>query len=225
MPYPGWCLLALGLVASAGPAWAQSEACHLFFPKGQTEEYTCTCGPFTTAQAIWGTGTYSGDSHLCTAALHTGVIGPEGGEVTSIVVEPPDEYRSTTANGVTSRNWDDPYDFAIAFEGAPEVEPLPICGPMGEAEELVCHCPGNVPPGEAWGSNPYAVESDVCTAARHAGVINHRGGQVTVHRVEGQDSFPGSQAWGVTTASGGPSEAGFTFTPVVHGETPAAAIR
>jgi hypothetical protein len=218
--------VALLFLAPGAPALAQSESCLLFFPKGlELPEYTCTCGPGLHTQAIWGSGTYTGDSHLCTAAVHAGVIGPEGGEITVMVVPAPDEYRSTTANGVTSRNWEDPYDFAIVFEGAPEVEPLPICGPLGEATELACHCPGNTPVGSAWGSNPYTADSDICAAARHAGVINHRGGQVTVQRVDGQESYTGSMAWGITTSDHGSADASMTFTPVFHGETPAAAVR
>lgn len=217
--------LALALLAPGTPALAQPETCFLFPRGAQQQVHTCTCPPGPHDLPIWGSGIYTGDSHICTAAVHAGVIGPEGGEVTVMEVPQPDEYPSTTANGVTSRSWDDPAFFAMAFQGAPEVAPLPVCGPLEDPAELVCHCPGNTPPGEVWGSDPYAAHSDVCAAARHAGVINHRGGQVTVQRVEGQQSYAGSRSFGVTTSDHGSADAGFTFVPADHGGVPVTSLR
>lgn len=101
--------LALLLLAHGAPALAQSEACFLF-PTG-AEEHTCTYGPGPYPDApgptndVWGSAPYSSDSDICRAALHAGVIGPEGGDVTALGAEPPEgEWRGSSAKGVTSFN-------------------------------------------------------------------------------------------------------------------------
>jgi hypothetical protein len=122
------------------------------FPK-ESEEYTCTCGPGPyedpegTIGDVYGSAPYGSNSDVCRAALHAGVIGPEGGEVTAIRVEPPeDEPRGSTAHGVTSLSMgSNSWDIAFTFEGAQAPEPLPDCGPLGEVEELTCYCPWDAP--------------------------------------------------------------------------------
>ncbi len=52
---------------------------------------------------VFDSAPYTTASDICRAALHAGVIGPEGGEITTIRAEPPEgEWRGSTANGVTS---------------------------------------------------------------------------------------------------------------------------
>jgi hypothetical protein len=142
-PRPSQAVVLL-LLASGAPALAQSEACFLF--PGNAEEYTCTCGPGPYPDAegslndVWGSAPYTSDSDICRAALHAGVIGLEGGEVTAIRAEVPEgEWRGSTAHGVTSFSGNEHYwDSAFTFEGAQAPELLPNCGPLGEAEELAC---------------------------------------------------------------------------------------
>jgi hypothetical protein len=58
---------------------ASAEACPIGM-SGQGESLVCSCSAeATTIGSIWGTGVYSDDSAICKAALHSGVIGPEGG--------------------------------------------------------------------------------------------------------------------------------------------------
>ena len=145
------------------------------------------------------------------------MIGPEGGEVTAIRAEPPEgEWRGSMVNGIMTDNVvtmaSQPRAGAFTFEGAaPAPEPLPNCGLLGEAEELACFCPHGAPRGEVWGSAPYTAESDICTAAFHAGIINSEGGNVRVIRAPGQESYTASMAAGVRTSEHGPSDASFTF--------------
>jgi hypothetical protein len=163
---------------------------------------------------VYGSAPYSSNNDICRSAQHAGVIGPEGGEVTAISVPPPeDEPRGSTANGITSLSMgSNHWDQAFTFEGAQAPEPLPDCGPLGEAEELACYCVWDRPRGEVWGSNPYTIDSDVCTAAYHAGaILNSRGGNVRVIRAPGQDSYTASTAAGVRTSEHGPAQASFTF--------------
>ena len=215
-PRPSQALFLL-LLAAGSPAFAESPACFLF--PGDAEEYTCTCGPGPYPDAegpfndVWGSAPYTSDSDICRAALHAGVIGFEGGEVTAIRVPalPLADWRGSTANGVTTWTVVFPWDSAFTFEGAQTPEPLPLCGPLGEQEELACFCPHGAPRGPVWGSGPYTADSDICAAAYHAGVLDNHGGNVRVIRRSGQESYAGSTAAGVKTSEHGPSEASFTF--------------
>ena len=56
--------------------------------------------------SVWGTGTYTTDSSLATAAVHAGVLASgETGVVRVTIVQSPNQFTSTTANGVTSGPW------------------------------------------------------------------------------------------------------------------------
>lgn len=56
--------------------------------------------------SVWGTGTYTTDSSLATAAVHAGVLANgETGVVRVTIVQPPSQFTSSTANGVTSGPW------------------------------------------------------------------------------------------------------------------------
>ena len=214
-------ILVLLLLAPGSPAFAESPSCFLF--PSNAEDYTCTCGPGPYPDAegvlndVGGSGPYAVDSDICRAAVHAGVLGPEGGEVTAIRTEPPEgEWRGSMANGVMTDNVvtmaSQPHESAFTFEGAaPAPEPLPNCGPLGEAQELACFCAHGAPRGEVWGSGPYTADSDICTAALHAGVINTEGGNVRVLRGPGQESYTASTAAAVKAAEHGPADASFTF--------------
>ncbi len=56
--------------------------------------------------SVWGTGTYTTDSSLATAAVHAGVLANgETGVVRVTMVQSPNQFTSSTANGVTSGPW------------------------------------------------------------------------------------------------------------------------
>jgi hypothetical protein len=66
----------------------------------------CAC----TAEAassgpVWGTGTYTDDSRVCRAALHAGVIGPDGGDVGFTPTDGQESYQGSTQNGVDSNDY------------------------------------------------------------------------------------------------------------------------
>lgn len=55
---------------------------------------------------VWGTGTYTDDSSICTAAVHAGLITrSEGGPVAIYVVEGMNSYSGSTLNGVSTGNF------------------------------------------------------------------------------------------------------------------------
>lgn len=63
---------------------------------------------------VWGTGTYTNDSDLASAAVHSGVL--KDGEtkaVTVTIVMSPETFAGSSANGVTSSDW--PQAFPAAY--------------------------------------------------------------------------------------------------------------
>lgn len=59
-----------------------------------------------TSSAVYGTGTYTGDSDLASVAVHAGLVKDgEKGVVTVTIVESPNQFTGSTANGVTSSSW------------------------------------------------------------------------------------------------------------------------
>ena len=71
---------------------------------GDLVEVTCEAGG--EFRSVWGSGPYTGDSSICTAAVHAGIITvEEGGVVTATVSDGEDAYTGSEANGVTTRDW------------------------------------------------------------------------------------------------------------------------
>lgn len=68
---------------------------------GKTIAYECS--EDGTIGSVWGTGTYTDDSSVCSAAVHAGIIDTEdGGRVVIEIAPGEDEYEGSEANGVTS---------------------------------------------------------------------------------------------------------------------------
>jgi hypothetical protein len=103
-----------GVEAPSGP-----EACPrtLAINRDLPTPFQCTCGPgsATLSGAVWGTDIYTDDSTLCLAAVHAGVIGPDGGLVTVRRSEGRPLYLGSARNGVTSNDYGS-YVASIRFE-------------------------------------------------------------------------------------------------------------
>lgn len=79
--------------------------------------FTVTCMADGTPGSVWGTGPFTADSSICTAALFAGEItAEEGGEVTFELSEGLDSYEGGEANGVTTRSYG-VYDSSFDFTG------------------------------------------------------------------------------------------------------------
>jgi hypothetical protein len=64
------------------------------------------CPPGGAFGSVWGSGTYTDDSSVCTAGVHAGVISEQAGGVVVIEISPGlSSYQGSTANGVTSLDW------------------------------------------------------------------------------------------------------------------------
>ncbi len=185
-----------GLAFLPGVASAQSDlpACGRL-PSG-VASYECTCPAGGSGASVWGSGPYTADSDICTAARHAGAIGADGGAVAVSVLPGEASYSGSEANGVKTSDWGS-YSQSIAVKGLSEVA---ACGnfPQGESE-ITCSCPAGSGTGSVWGSGPYTSDSDLCGAARHAGVIGLDGGTITVFGFDGLASYKGSERNGIRT--------------------------
>jgi hypothetical protein len=84
-----------------------------------SQAHTCTCDATAIAEGpVWGTDVYTGDSSICRAALHAGVIPPGGGAV-AVIPEPGlRHYPGIVRNGITSSNWGQ-FGSSFRFAGQP----------------------------------------------------------------------------------------------------------
>ena len=91
----------------------------------------------------------------------------------------------------------------------------------GTTAPLVCICPQNISIATVWGEpSSYTDDSDICTAAVHAGIVTAAaGGQITVTPREGRASYQGSTANGVTTLPYGNWSGSYTITEAKAAKT------
>jgi hypothetical protein len=100
---------AIALLAAIGCKKVEARhvgACPFTFhelPAG-SEPLSCTCKGNATG-SVWGSDTYTADSSICRAAVHSGLIGAAGGDVTVRKMAGCSSYASTTRNGVTTSSW------------------------------------------------------------------------------------------------------------------------
>lgn len=95
---------------------------------GATLSFTVTGA---TNGSVWGTGVYTDDSSLATAAVHAGVLRPgETGTVQVTILPGQQSYPGTASNGVTSSNYGS-WSGSYAFVGAPAAAaPAPAPAPV-----------------------------------------------------------------------------------------------
>ena len=191
-----------GKKSGSGPAVPVAACTSVAFADGAM---TCSCPANAAASSVWGSGPYTSDSDICTAARHSGVVGVEGGVVRLLERPGQDSYDSSSSNGVQTSSWGS-YGQSYTFVGAMPLHntDLPVCAtiPSG-VDEYQCHCPQNPSMGSVWGNGPYTADSNICAAATHNGVIDAQGGDVTVLRVRGLPGYQGSESFGVTTGDWG----------------------
>ena len=83
--------------------WNTSPAI-VTFEVGKT--YKFKCPPGGTESSVWGTDTYTLDSSLCNAAVHSGKLTRESGGPVTIELRPgEDSYKGTTRNGVKTNDY------------------------------------------------------------------------------------------------------------------------
>ncbi len=191
-------------VCTGGSGWG-ADAVSLRGRIGERFKYTCPAGG--TARTVWGTGVYTDDSSVCTAAVHAGGITlARGGTVTIEIRAGESSYSGTTSNGITTRDygaWAGSFIIVAASSGA-----LGGSGWKADARHLrglygqrfTYSCPARGRARTVWGTRIYTDDSSVCTAAVHAGRFTlARGGTVTIEIRRGRTSYRGTTRNGITT--------------------------
>ncbi len=187
------------------------EACQRPPATGQT--ITCSCDIIVPG-VFFGTDLYYGArGSVCSAAVHSGAIGPavaENGrisyrgivEVTGTLGCP--FYVSTSRNGFRSDAQSQrgrSFFFPMTQRGYCDQRYRPPEGQWycpSHFSDLegsdACYCaPIATESGEIFGTDLYTADSTICRAARHAGVVNHRGGSVTIIEAAVRDEFSSSR--------------------------------
>jgi hypothetical protein len=196
--------LGTGMAAAQGlPACGR-------YPVGEAT-HTCACPAGAPNGSVWGSGPYTADSDICTAARHAGILTAEGGAVMAFRLDGMAEYAGSQRNGVTSSRWGR-YDTSIMFAPAPVTATAPMvpaepeittCGMLGADVETRCTCDANGNNGAIWGAGPYTSDSDLCTAARHTGAIGLDGGEISLIRVPGLSSYRSVERNGIRSMEWG----------------------
>ena len=183
------------------------------------------CPAAGTIGSVYGTGVYTDDSRVCSAAVHAGLITlASGGKVTIKILPGRASYLGSTRHGVTSSSyaaWSGSYSFVVA----PKTPAGPVLdggrtwkataaayqGKTGSRYRYSCPPSGKL--GPVRGTKVYAASSSVCSAAVHAGQISvTQGGNVVILMQAGRSSYAGTVKNGVTSQAAGPSKGSFSFT-------------
>ena len=162
---------------------------------------------------IWGgsDNIYTDDSSLSTAVVHAGVIGVGETAIVKVTILPGQEsYPSINRNGVTSQKYGS-YAGSYQITGkesgtlTSDAQLAPSDGKLtifrGRVGEFTFQVTGKTT-GRIWGGydNIYTDDSDIATAAVHAGVIKAgQTGNVKVRFLGGFESYPSIDRNGVTS--------------------------
>jgi hypothetical protein len=202
----------------ANDVWTQTATAY----RGQNgKSFTITCTPNGAAHTVWGAGTYTDDSSICTAAVQSGVITfATGGPVKYVIAAGQSTYNAGVANGVTSQSygsWDGSFTLPdaknVSFSVSPQSWQTNMTSYSGQnGKKVTIQCSTNGTPGDVWGSGPFTDDSSVCTAAVFAGLITTAsGGTVIAQVAPGESSYTGSTKNGITTQDYGSWGSSFTF--------------
>lgn len=217
-------MILVGILATfwTSAVWAQTPVTASCGQNAQTLEggagatFAVTCPAGCGSSTIWGTGVYSDDSAICTAAIHGGALTAAGGTVLVTIAPGLDAYPASTANGISSSQWGSwNRSFTVAPMGVAvdcTTNAQGLAGDPGSSVSITCPagCSGG---GTVWGTGVYSDDSAVCPAAIHAGVLTDAGGSVTITIAPGQDAYPASTANGVSTSEWGAWSRSFTVSP------------
>ena len=157
--------------------------------------------------SVWGRDVYTDDSQLAAAAVHAGVL--EDGETGAVMVTilPGEEaYEGCLQNGVESWEYG-PWSGSYIVESVPEnvevemgavPDPGNLINFRGRNGEVIAFEVTGDATGSVWGTDVYTDDSDLSSAAVHAGVLEEgETGTVMVEIMPGEESYTGSVRNGV----------------------------
>jgi len=198
--------------------------------RGQNgKRFTFGCRAQGRFWAVWGTGTYTDDSSICSAAVHAGQIQVAKGGVVLIEIRPGRaSYAGSAAHGVRSGSWGRWGGSYVFIGSAKPLPPQPVVvkgGPtqitwstnartyrsqLSKRFSLTCPAGGRI--GSVWGTGIYTDDSSICSAAVHAGLITTaQGGPISIEMQPAQSSYQGSQRFGVTSRKWNAWQGSFIF--------------
>ena len=208
-----------------------TSACATKFNEAQKDQkdnaFDFKCPADCDPANVWGTGWYTEDSSVCSAAIHSGAIkASKGGKVKVQAKKGLKKYKGTKANGITSADYGE-FGGSFTVNDADDGNGTPK---KGEAEKITCTdsvnglghkdddsfkaiCPpGCKQGGNVWGTDTYTSDSAICRAAVLEGVVtDDDGGPVTVKIAPGQKSYTGSKKNGVKSDDYGSFDTSFTL--------------
>ncbi len=195
--------------------------------RGHNRIYQFRCPAKGTAGTIWGTGIYTDNSSVCTAAVHAGKITLAGGGLVTIgVIAGNPAYSGSRRHGITSLSyghWGG--SFAVLTAHPLPAIPAPLAANGGSTwsadatafrgnngRRYTYNCPANGDFGSAYGTDTYTDDSSICTAAVHAGLITQAGGGAVAIEIRGsRNSYAASSRNGVDTQAYGAWAGSFVF--------------
>ncbi len=223
------CALVAVLVLAAGASSAPATApvgginwsANATAFRGQNNlEVTYKCPKAGALGYVYGTGVYTDDSSVCSAAVNAGLITlANGGTVTIKILPGKPAYSASTKHGVTTSAygpWSGSYSFVVVpagpiLDGGRTWTATAASGKSGNRYRYSCPPNGKLAP--VYGSAIFAAKSSVCSAAVFSGQISAtQGGNVVIAVGPGRSSYAGGVKNGVTTQASASTPTSFTFT-------------
>jgi hypothetical protein len=176
---------------------------------GDTFEFTITG---SADEPVWGTGTYTDDTPLESAAVHAGALrSGQTGRVRVTVLAGQKEYVASKQHGLQSSSAG-PAGGSYRLESGSGTSSRPgsLESLRGRAGETLTLPVVGATTGAVWGSDIYTDDSSIAAAAVHAGILQPgEFGFVRVTLVGGQAQYSGVARNGVTSQEYGEWEGGF----------------
>jgi hypothetical protein len=203
------------VVGASTPAWAMTAVEH----RGAIgRRFTYECPAHGDAYAIWGTGTYTDDSSICTAAVHRGVISFTHGGVVTIEIRPGQNgYLGSMQNRIASFHLSRPGlgSFVVVGASTPAWAMTAVEHRGAIGQQFTYECPAHGDAYAIWGTGTYTDDSSICTAAVHRGLISFtHGGVVTIEIRPGRARYQRTYQNGISSSHWGQWDGSFG---IVHG--------
>lgn len=162
----------------------------------------------STGDRVWGDGVYTYDSDLSAAAVHAGVLAVDQSDIVAVRVLPgQSEYKGSTRNGITTGSWgayDGSYEFVDYDKSTLLIRAADLYyfqGLIGRT--FAFQVTGSIDD-TVWGTDIYTYDSNLNTAAVHAGLVkNGETAVVLVDILGGQAEYLAKERNGVSSRSWG----------------------
>ncbi|HEX5069419.1 MAG TPA: LCCL domain-containing protein [Vicinamibacterales bacterium] len=177
---------------------------------GETFEFTITG---SADYPIWGTGIYTDESALETAAVHAGVLrSGQTGKVRVTILPARGSYAGSRSHGIDSMPAGSAAgSFGIEVGGGSMSKPTSITNFRGRTGEVLVVPTVGTKTGSVWGVDIYTDDSNLGAAAVHAGVLRPgEFGFVRVTIADGQQGYPGSTRNDIVSQPYGQWDSSFT---------------